>query len=285
MPDVATYTQFCDALKTMVSGTVINIVADLDANDYQLETSITCPLTGDAVTDVTINGNGHNVYNITSFSGINSDGIFRFSRNSNNININNINFLNCYITGKKSMFGTLSNDVGKSINFNQCVFQGRFSKTIAYGGQYKFNDCMITARTSVGENLTGYTLQYLPKYNRCWIRLDNCIAPAMPMLRFLRQCYVEGNITPDTTSNPIFCYYANNSCINLTMDVLNGTTLQHFVTFDGSYASDSYPNIINIDTVTGIADTTGDDHIKGVTTEQMRDANYLASIGFDILIP
>lgn len=294
MPNVATFEQFVDALTSIDTGDVINITADLDANtwipSYLVTFPLKCPSDEHQVENVVINGNGHTVYNINN-SIASSNGIFRFfvltgSTHPDCIQINNLNFLNCScLTDDKPIFTTNAQTTTNyaSISFNDCTIQGAFDATFVAGNIW-FKRCMITIQSSRGSFIQGVD-NYNPVFYQCWIYLNNISKTiTRNTLRNLLQCYVKGNIIYAALSSASALAIAtncSNSCINVEADVSAfsfDVPLSTLVT----YRSSSPLNIVNTDKLVGASPSTHE-LVVGVTDEQMRDADYLFNIGFDIL--
>ena len=73
----------------------------------------------------------------------------------------------------------------------------------------------------------------------------------------------------------------NNSCINTTIS-LQDETLASFINASDGEGGPS-PTILNTDKMTFLQGQTETNRFKLVTDAQMKDADYLADIGFDIV--
>lgn len=294
MPNVATFEQFVDALTSIETGDVINITADLDFNtwipSYLTTFPLKCPSDGHQVENVVINGNGHTVYNLSN-SNAASEGLFKFfvligATHPDCIQINSLNFLNCScFSEQKPIFSTNAQTSRQyaSISLNDCTLQGVFNGAFIRGN-FWYNRCMITIKSQRGTFYAGSD-SYTGVLNQCWIYLNNISKVVnSTVLRNLKQCYVKGSITYAAFSSATALTIASNcenSCINVDADVSAfsfDVPLSTLVT----YQSNSPLTIVNSDKLTGASPSTSE-FIVGVTDEQMRDADYLFNIGFDIL--
>lgn len=295
MPNVATFEQFVDALTSIDTGDVINITADLDANtwipSYITTFPLKCPSDGHQVENVVINGNGHTVYNLSN-SNAATEGLFKFfvltgATHPDCIQINSLNFLNCScFSEQKPIFSTnaQTNLNYMSISLNDCTFQGVFNGAFT-SGNFWYNRCMITIKSQRG-TFTAGSDSYNPVLNQCWIYLNNISKTiTRDTLRNLIQCYVKGNIIYAALSSATQLAIATNcenSCINVDADVTGFSFNVPLSTLVSPRASTSKLTIVNTDKIIGASASTAA-NLVGVTDEQMRDANYLFNIGFDIL--
>lgn len=272
--NVSTMHEFISACHMAVSDTTINIMADLDFNEVVSEITgvIAINDSSDVIRDVIINGNNHAIYNIEG-SDMNP-AVFHI-KNIQNFELKDLSFLNCHITKSTT---SLIAPTGSTSNaeINNCVVQGMFWGYII-GNTIHVNDTMFTL--SGKGNLGSSTATY----NRCWIKLDGvrCNASTSGFWRNLNSCYIEGDFGANSeSSNTVFFNGISNSCINLDMHfAVTPTSLN--VRFPNNT---EYINIINSDKLQFI-DTPLPSTTKNilVTDEQMKNAEYLAGIGFDIV--
>lgn len=295
MPNVATFEEFVNALTSIDTGDVINITADLDANtwipSYLTTFPLKCPSDEHQIENVIINGNGHSIYNLSN-SNASSDGLFKFfvligATHPDCIQINSLNFLNCScFTDEKPIFSTnaQSNSSYGSIALNDCTLQGVFNGGFTKGN-FWYNRCMITIRSQRGSFTLGSD-SYEPVLNQCWIYLNNISKVVVrPVLKNVNQCYVKGSINYAALSAATALTIAlkcENSCINVDADVTGFSFNVPLSTLVTQRASTSKLTIVNTDKLNGATASTAANLI-GVTDEQMRDAEYLFNIGFDIL--
>ena len=295
MPNVATFEQFVNALTSIDTGDVINITADLDANtwipSYTTTFPLKCPSDGHQVENVVINGNGHTVYNLSN-SNAASEGLFKFfvltgATNSDCIQINSLNFLNCScFSEQKPIFSTNAQTSLNymSISLNDCTIQGVFNGAFTMGN-FWYNRCMITIKSQRGIFTAGSD-SYNPVLNQCWIYLNNISkVVSSDVLRNLKQCYVKGNITYAALSSANALGIASNcedSCINVDADVTGFSFNVPLSKLVSQRVNTSKLTIVNTDKIVGATASTAA-NLVGVTDKQMRDADYLFNIGFDIL--
>lgn len=279
--NVNTMQQFNDAIAGAGSGDIIEVNSDLDWNDvFDTQTTRVVLAGGDTINGLTINGNNHAINNLTkgmiSGAGL---GIFNFG-GSTNIKIDSLSFLNCQLGGGSIQ---IIYSYG-SCTIKNAVIQGKFKSAIFKGSGFKITDSMITCTYSRGSQVFGGLGGQNPSYNYCWIYLDDCVYEYAGSAYFvgLNGCYIEGKlgITSAPDSPNVFAH-VNNCCINCTVNPLNDPVLSEFITTPSG--SDTLPTIINITKIPALSDFSETQNVKLVTDEQMKDAEYLASIGFDII--
>lgn len=277
--NITTMQGFISALQGITSYTTLEIMNDLDFNDVisQItESVINIPASyADLTSDITINGNGHAIYNVEG--GSFNPTVFRFM-NCQNVVINDLSFLNCHITKSTTALISADRTSVNTITINNAVIQGLF-----YGhpfGSSTLNDCMITF--SLCQGIMGY--QYC-QFNRCWFKFDRCTARAVSagIIYNCNQCYFTGVIgyTNMSTSTKVMGSL-NNCCVNVTFNLVNSNAMTTQQIFG---AVQDMLTIINKEKIqlvvpSELEDTT---YLKLVTDEQMKNAEYLARIGFDII--
>ena len=277
--NITTMQGFITALQGITSYTTLEIMNDLDFNEVVsqiTESTINIPSSYTNPTiDITINGNGHAVYNVEG--GNFNPTVFRFM-NCQNVVINDLSFLNCHITKNTTMLISANTTSTNTITINNAVIQGMF-----YGHPFSattLNDCMITF--SLCNGIMGY--QYC-QFNRCWIKFDRCTAKAASagIIYNCNQCYFTGEIgySNMSSSHKVMGSIVN-CCVNVTFNLINSSTMTTQQIFG---ALQGMINIINKEKIhlvqqSELEDTT---YIKLITDEQMKNANYLAEIGFDII--
>lgn len=277
--------EFCSAIAGAQSGDIIEINSDLDWNDEVESVTETIMLSGgDTITGLEINGNNHAFYNLTAGmlpttgSGIH---IFSFG-NSTAIKINGLSFLNCNMGSKTTH---IINCLG-GCTISNSVIQGKFKSTPFYGN-IQVRDSMITVSRGTGQSLSGGSGTTSPKLKYCWIRLDDCrweynSNVGSVYAYNLDTCYIEGKLSiVSAPANLAVFRNVNNSCINTTIS-LQDETLASFITASDGEGGPS-PTILNTDKMTFLQGQTETNRFKLVTDAQMKDADYLADIGFDIV--
>lgn len=276
---VSSMQEFISALQGVSSFTTIEVKSDLDFNDVVnqiTEQVINIPSDYTNLTsDITINGNGHAIINV---EGANFNPSVFYFRNCQNVVINDLSFLNCHITRSTTTLISATSTSANTITINNSVVQGKF-----YGHPFSsctLNDCMITFSQCQG--IMGH--QYCI-FNRCWFNFDKCTASAVSagIIYNCNQCYFTGVIgyTNMSTSTKVMGSL-NNCCVNVTFNLVNSgamTTQQIFG------AVQDMLNIINKDKIQLVVSSELEDttYLKLITDEQMKDAEYLADIGFDII--
>lgn len=279
--NVNTIQEFINALAGVSSGDVIEINKDLDWNDvYETQRTVVTVNGGEAINGLTIHGNNHAINNITK--GLISGGtsVIEFGA-STNIQIDSLSFLNC-------AFGTSAYrimDCYGSCTLKNAVIQGKFKSAMFRGSGMYIRNSMITVSYSTGSGVFSGQGGQNCRYVGCWILLDHCVFEYSAGAYFsgMDTCYIEGNLgITSGTDDPKVFGGANNCCINCTVNPLQEPTLSGFIsTFAGEAGQGA--NIINTDKIPQLRDLESSTWVKLVTDEQMKDAEYLASIGFDII--
>ena len=277
--------EFCSAIEGAQSGDIIEINSDLDWNDEVETVTDTIRLSGgDTITGLEINGNNHAFYNLTSgllpATGLGIT-IFEFG-NSTAIKINSLSFLNCNV-GTKSV--NLIHCIG-GCTINNSVIQGKFRKAPFYGN-IQVRDSMVTISRSDGRSLNSGSASASPSWKYCWIRLDDCrwtysVNIGSVYAYNLEGCYIEGKLSIlSAPANLAVFRNVNNSCINTTI-YMQDENLDDFINAADGEGGPS-PTILNTDKMTFLQGQTETNRFKLVTDAQMKDADYLADIGFDII--
>lgn len=290
MPNVATFEQFVDALTSINTGDVINITADLDFNTWLPSAGLTfplhCPSDSHQVENVIINGNGHTIYNLSNSYSNGNNGTFAFHvlTGKECIQINNLNFLNCSCMSEKPVF-TVNVDHNAnypSIGIYDSTIQGAFSFS-PFLRNFWCVRCMITIQSNTGSVVT-IADNTNPFYKQCWIYLNNISKTSTrTILPKLEQCYVKGSINYaalGAANQLTITTGCNNSCINVSADVTGFSFNVPLSTIVRQWGDKK--SIVNTDKLVGTTAST-DARTIAVTDEQMRDADYLFNIGFDIL--
>lgn len=266
---VYTWDQFVTAY-TSHQGTaadphVIEIMADLDA-----ASSITGPLDPGDDYYVHINGNFHNISNIATQTTF-SYPIFWTRHQS----WDKCNFINVYRNNPYPIFYATSN---YQPTFNDCTIQGQGicicgegNMSANYVGRGTYNRCVITWK-QVGTSYTGACIGSA-SFRYCYLDVEIGTSPVSNYdFGSLSSCYVKGKITGDTTGRRTSMIGScSDSVININTD-LDYTLVN----------TPSMLSVYNTDRLTGTI--TGTTNVIGVTDAQLKDAAYLASIGFNIIV-
>lgn len=241
----------------------IEIMADLDCNDMPFTNFITTP----KGVDMVINGNQHNIWNISTESVVNG-ALFRASDNKT-FNWNKVNFGNINRIENHPIFHGFTNSTTYRMNFNDCTFVGKgYSLSI----NANFNRCAITWTGARGN---GTAFQNTSFYNS-WLHVEITRTANNGSVEFntFDSCYVEGKIdgaNDSITSAGAIASVIDNSVINIESDLTRSQLVQ----------STQYISVFN---TTKMPNSTSDKaNLIGVTDDQMKDANYLSSIGFNII--
>lgn len=299
--NAANMLQFNDAIKNCADGDTIEILADLDWNDVAVDVTQTIILGNSssvsfATNGITINGNNHAIYNLTGNlirSGTYGTHVYDF--HNAKANINNISFLNCDFGFKDSDI-IWSSGNSTNIQINDCVFQGRFKyapfkRGGANTGTIQLNRCMFTCNFSDFSPFRVATGGAPSLWSYCWIRLADYNAfnagSGSTYAENFFGCYIEGKlnyITSATSGFRVF-RYLENCCVNLEFNAQQETNIDTLVTLQ---TGATIKNVINIDKIStdagySITEESSTNINKCVTDEHMKDASYLASVGFDII--
>lgn len=280
--NVSSMIGFIEAWERASGGDVIEVLADLHYDDvYDIVTSTISLNGGTAVADVTINGNNHAIYNIAN-DRVQQSGagriVFGMNTSSTDIKINSLSFLNCNMGANGGAI--ISGSTGTTI-YNSVV-QGRFKSSCFYGG-CTVKDSMITFDHCMGRTLSTTSANTSPKWSGCWIKFIDCAftADSSYYATNLNTCYLEGTLGVTSSSDdPKMFNNVNDSCINIT-GFFHSPTIPNFCKY-----SVGSPSIINCTKLTSIHPLTEADsttNVKIVTDEHMKDAEYLADIGFNII--
>lgn len=251
---VSTWAEFVAALES--SETIIEVMADLDCNDDPPEAQITAY----GVTK-TVNGNGHSLYNLSTGGVIN--GVIIWLQAS--ITFNELNFYNCFRLEHEYYFRSHSNVYP---TFNDCKIVGASKAPLTAYGVY--NRCSYTWRNLVGGHLHRYTT-----FNWCWLHLDlfRTNNNADEEIGTLYCSYLEGTWQNDFSGTPSDFYIARwlqSSVLNINYDL-------------GQISGGSEKPDISVGNLTRMPQLYTDSKIKGATDAGMKDASYLAALGFNII--
>lgn len=263
--NVSTWSEFVTAY-TASSGIssdpdIIEIMTDLDVNTNPPTATIS------AGGWKTINGNFHTIWNLAPGGIISS--VIITSNGNRTITWNKINFNNIAYLENNAVF---SGPSSYPMVFNDCTFVAKVQRLFSYA---TLNRCAVT--------MTGSTTQHQPMSgvtaNYSWIHYEHKRQNDNASGEFsgLNTCYIEGKITATfTTANYPFQIATNpQSCVfNIDID----DPLKCSIDTGSSTISVSVFNSDKIVNYTGTRT-----NIVGVTDTQLRNAEYLDSVGFDIV--
>ena len=248
---VNTWGEFLAAYEN-ADDTVIELMSDIDANSDIPKRNYVKSV------DKTINGNGHTIYNISTGVVLNSP-IFSGAKN---LTFNNTNFYNCYRIENYPIFWS-SNTY--RTQFNDCKIVGRGLQYISVNAS--FNRCSFSwaGVTSVG---AGGALSF---YNS-WLKIDHTRSSNSSDYYFgtLNNSYIEGTFSQTATGT--FNLKISNALSGCVINIDTTATSATFPSGDTSvYNSTKQPNF------------TDSGNCIGVTDAQLKNAAYLASVGFNIV--
>lgn len=248
-----------DNTGTEQNPTVINIMADL--NFQEISTPYT-PIWsfGDAGW-INIYGNGHSLSNMQIDP--NTQGWGTHNSYCGYISFHNANFVNLY--GERYIFAMTNYRVA----FYNCSFQGACSQ-LFFGTSGWHKECSYNLK-----QLNYYAnlkcLRDIDTIEDSYINIDSDNEYNFPLFnRVLNRCYLKGTLT--SRDNALTMGYLTNCVINFD------TTATVTIT-DNAQGTLSVYNTSKMPNCTP-ANTT---LFKGVTDSQLKDTNYLSSIGFDII--
>jgi hypothetical protein len=294
MPTVSSFEQFVTAMRNAVDGDIITLANDLDFNGWIPPDGTTypihCPGTQDQLSNVTINGNGHAIYNISNgFQGSNK-GLFYLHTLTNQNNcwvFKNIQFLNINQMNEndanfiRSNLNLAVNWTNQPIVFEDCVFQGVINSPFTYQAGYK--RCMFTINSLNGK-INSIVSNNVNFYDMCWFWLKNIMRMSNdPFIYHMRSCYVKGNHgAMASNTNNLFFRDCEDCCINFEADLTSSTQNKVLSNIVQPSSNTAPKTVVNTDKLKGTADSTSA-AIIGVNDETMHDANALFELGFKIL--
>lgn len=274
--DVSTWEQFVEAWKNSTGGDTIEINADLDVNDAIPESEIDDREGAVSAGVVVINGNGHTLYNLAGgnpYSGYIFDSTYHAHQ------FNKLNFQNMDLTRPAFLgFSTSS-----YVLFNDCNIQGRASGVPFFGSYITLNRCTCTFT-----NTTSVITEDHGNFKYCWIWLKNCrktwTGSGAALIRHLNTCYIKGDVTYGSDTSTIVSDAVEdvqNCCFNVTINAGYDGFRADYYCYNANGAKIT---IINKDKLPAGTKDSADPKSIAVTDAQMKDAAYLASIGFDIAV-
>lgn len=276
--NVSTMQQFINALSSLTDEDVIDIQNDLDYNEIvdDMTEPLRVPSTGFA-TNCTINGNNHAIYNLDNTRIMHGTYSSFFNVYAQHMRVNNLSMLNVNMTKAGRIFDFTVSNSNTDNRFTGGVIQGRFYKGVPFvGDSLEIHNYMITFNNSQ----CSYGSVSNCKWFYCWINFDRCLADGNSAYwSNATGCYFQGTISADSRTIVRFSLI-DNCCINIVMgNAAPYASWANFMTYTGPMVTIVNSTKLNFENPLPDTDT-----IKSVTDEQMHDAEYLASIGFDIAI-
>lgn len=294
MPTISSFEQFVTAMRNAVDGDIITLANDLDFNGWIPPDGTTypihCPGTQDQLSNVTINGNGHAIYNIgNSFQG--SDKALFYLHTLTNQNncwvFKNIQFLNINQSNHdsssfiRSNLNLMVNWTNYPVVFEDCVFQGIINSPFTHQVYYK--RCMFTINSSTSKfnSTISNNVNY---YDMCWFWLKNVMRMSNdPFLMNLRSCYIKGTIGAiAANTNNVYFRNCESCCVNFEANLTTSTQNKVLSNVVQPIVDTSPKTVVNTDKLKGTS-ASKNAAIIGVTDEQMHNADVLFQLGFDIL--
>lgn len=254
---VSTWAEFKAALAS--SETIIEVMADLDANDDLPLASIDV-----YAVEKTVNGNGHTLYNLSTGGVVNAPIIYLHS----SITVNELNFYNCYRLENEYFFRTNSS---VRAYFNDCKIVGSAAKTLAAFADY--TRCSMSWTKARGVQINREC-----NFTYCWVHYDLTRTWGDGGYEFggVFNSYLEGewqNTFEGDGNRPGFGYWIDNSIVNIKYPR---------AIVDCNSASSSAVSVYNITNAPNIA-IVNPANSKTATDAGMKDAAYLAALGFNIV--
>lgn len=248
---VSTWDEFITALGSTDDNT-IELMADIDCNDNPPTARVTVSGTK------TINGNDHTIYNIGCAQPINNTIFGGTGMIFNKCNLYNVyRFENQYVFNSSNSY---------PCRFNDCKITGRGIHGISEYGSY-------TRCTLSWTGLKQYSF-FRNYFANSWIHMEYVFASAPTnhgLVNELISSYIEGKITKNyegTAPTPIAGTTLRDSVVNFECDSA-ATTL-----------TSSIISVVNTTKAPNLVLSTG---VVGVTDAQLKDAEYLYSVGFNIV--
>lgn len=249
---VSTWAQFLAAYENNSDGT-IELMADIDANDDIPKRQYEKPMAK------TINGNGHTIYNVSTGVVLNGP-IFK---GGYALTFNNTNFYNVYRIENQPVFWS-SNTY--RTQFNDCKIVGRGLQYIST--QATFNRCSFSwsgvTATDAGDELSFYN---------SWVKIDHKRSANSngSYLGTLNNSYIEGKFmqTAEGTFN---------------IKLVASTLVSSVINIETTATNSTFPNgATSVYNKTKQPNFTDSGNCVGVTDAQMKNAEYLAGVGFNIV--
>ena len=284
------------AIRECENDDTIEILADIDWNDdaaYALRSSVRLGGSSATLSNVKINGNNHAIYNMSPLNiAAGTYGTFIFDVGGSQVIVENLSFLNCDFSLKETCIFGCSSVANTTIK--RAVVQGMFKFAMFKGrsGGMTVDSCMITCDRSDGRPLMASS-GTSPTFKNCWIRLGSgCAFNGNKYVDNLNTCYIEGSVrlTPTSgTLTPKIFTKVQNSCINLSFNVPHASGGQTTIDDIIEPVTGGGVNVVNVEKIStdegyGVTETDSTALNKLVTDAHLKDASYLASVGFDIIV-
>lgn len=268
MADVSTPEQFITEIKK--NDNTVNVTSDIDFNSLPITSSITLG------NGLTVNGNGHSVYNLQTGTVLNRP-MFKSGSGSSLPVFNQINFYNMFRNESQAFFSSTNDNY---ITFNECNFQGR--------GYALFSECELKKCAVNWESTNGYIDNNTSKtrtWEYCYInikaRTNTSNSPVSPR-NIYTNCYFGGEYTY-TGTNSTYNIYPNKgsmtSCVLNIEDKSTGLVLS--LSSDLLFDTTS-PSVIN--TTKAKQEAFSISGLLEATDAEMKNAQALYDKGFNIIV-
>lgn len=255
MANISNWDEFVQALTTGTDGT-LTLTQDIICPETGIENSLTIPSRS-----TTINGNEHTIWNLSGTADV-----LIYGAGNRAVTWNNVNFNNIYKVSGQVFRG--DDDSMYAMTFNNCTFQGQGGRLI--GNYGVFNKCAITWKNTTPVN-GSFSECFM---HNCWIHIDTKRSASNNTTEFytLDSTYLEGTIGGTSITTMALSQLMTNSCINITSDI------------PCRDVAEANPVAVCVVNKTLLPNYTGSrTNIVTVTDTQMKDASYLASVGFSII--
>ena len=299
--NVSTWTEFVTALGSHSSGDTIKLTADINCNDTiptGVASTINCG--SDAII---IDGNGHLIRNLRT-SAASPVSVFSFSGTNHDVTIKNIDFGNLILDKPLFYFNASSTPV--RFYMQNCRFAGRRSDYLIglYDTTIQMTSCYFNLKftgsdidrlslctyESWADQIANYCIFVEYAAENCMVEAGSSRPCCSAYPLSLNGCRIDGVLSV-TYPNYIYITQRNgyNSPVQNVVDAsmacaFNGNRSIGIYAPKGVWLKKAYkysdPSTISYTLVNNSPSTTID-----VTESQITDAAYLASQGFDIIVP
>lgn len=276
--NVDSWDSFVNALTTAHDDDVINVTSNIDAQYYMETFTRAIHITA---SNLTIEGNEYTIKNITNINFGGSDYLDVFIFAGDNIKINNLNFSNVWLTSKTTTLARSNSNTVGNVIFSGCTINIRTKYPMFFGG-VTVSNCMITCNQCTGNIGNGIDSVNSPHYEYCWIRFNGwreVQSLTAPAFRYLKRCYLEGDLAFHDKANVRYLFGCSSCCVNVSCEIVGYTNIDELI----MVSSDALINVINKTKIPALINEPETAKNKIVTDAQMKDSEYLASIGFDII--
>lgn len=271
---VTNWSEFKSAIAT--AGNTVIVDNNIDANGTYTTSTLT-------LAALSIQGNGYTIYNIMG-----STTIFG-GTNANSHSITDLNFANCDTSAaSSSTVGALfrASSASYPVNLTRCNIQGNLRYVGI--GYVRLSSCAIvmagSSHAGIVNNTTGSTGCY---FESCYVDLGESYkltGDALFGYCYMYNCYFKGKLILTASKNINGNYGSDNNYNNVyNMYVSSDSETARTLRINGQTGG-SAVSIINADRIDDnitLANNTG---VVELTDAQMKDASYISSTGFPIIV-